>query len=289
MKEFLDFATTNGYTEKVIWSLIWLVAIIIMIKMINRILFKAIKDNGTYHQAKKTTDYSLSILLIIVLIFIWMESTKNLATYIGLLSAGIAISLKELFSNMAGWVFIMVKKSFKVGDRILIGHQKGDVIDIRVFQFSLMEVSADEEGEQSTGRIIDVPNYFILTYPLVNYTKGFEYIWNEIKVLLTFESDWKYAKTLLEGIINDKEFHEVTEVDSQIKNAAKRYRIHYKTLTPIVYTDVKESGVQLTLRYLCAPKQKRTTVNIIWEEVLQMIDTNANIDLAYPTKRVINL
>ena len=288
MDKFIQIVTDSAYTEKIIWSVIWLVAIIVIIKVIDRILYKTIKDNGMYHQAKKTTNYSLSILLMIVLIFIWMESTNNLATYVGLLSAGVAISLKELFSNMAGWVFIIAKKSFKVGDRILIGDQKGDVIDIRVFQFSLMEVSSSEDGEQSTGRIIDVPNYFILTYPLVNYTKGFEYIWHEIKVLLTFESDWQGAKTLLEGIINSKKFHEVTEVDSQIRNAAKRYRIHYNTLTPIVYTDVKESGVQLTLRYICAPKQKRTTVNIIWEEVLQMIDENPTIDLAYPTKRVIN-
>jgi len=47
-------------------------------------------------------------------------------------------------------------------------------------------------------------------------------------------------------------------------------------------------GVRLTLRYICSPIQKRTTVNIIWEEVLQMIDENPSIDLAYPTKRVIN-
>lgn len=289
MNDFMSAVVTSGYTVKIIWSIIWLVAIVIANKMISRILFKTIKDNGTYHQAKKTANYSLSVVLIIVLIFIWMESTKNLATYAGLLSAGVAISLRELFSNMAGWVFIVTKKTFRVGDRILIGDQKGDVIDIRLFQFSLMELSASDDGEQSTGRIIDVPNYYILTYPLINYTKGFEYIWNEIKVLLTFESDWKGAKKLLEEIITDKEFHEMTEVDSQIKNAAKRYRIHYSTLTPIVYTDVKDSGVQLTLRYLCAPKQKRTTVNIIWEEVLEMIDTHEDIDLAYPTKRVVNL
>ena len=288
MSEFLGVINNFAYTGRVVWSILWIIAIVVIIKVLNRVLYKTIKDNMMYHKARRISYYSLVVFLIIILIFIWMDSANNLATYIGLLSAGIAISLKELFSNIAGWIFLSIKKPFVVGDRILIGEQKGDVIDIRVFQFSLMEVSASDEGEQSTGRIIDVPNYFILTYPLLNYTKGFEYIWNEIKVLLTFESDWQLAKSKIETILNDKEFNELTDVNSQIKEAAKRYMIHYNTLTPIVYTDVKDSGIQLTLRYLCAPKQKRKTVNILWEELLMMMEEESNIDLAYPTKRVIN-
>lgn len=274
--------------EKLIWSVLWIIMTIVAVKVVNRILFKTIKDNKVYHLAKRATNYTIIGVMSIIILSLWLESADNLATYIGLLSAGVAIALKELFSNMAGWLFIVFRKPFKQGDRILINEQKGDVIDIRIFQFSLMEVSAEDDGEQSTGRIVDVPNYFILMYPLVNYTKGFDYIWHEIKVVLTFESDWKLAKALLEKVINDKDFYDITEVDGQIKNAAKQYMIHYKNLTPIIYTDVKDSGVQLTLRYLCAPKQKRTTVNTIWEEVLHIIDEQPTIDLAYPTRRVIN-
>jgi small-conductance mechanosensitive channel len=133
-----------------------------------------------------------------------------------------------------------------------------------------------------------VPNHFVFSYPLVNYTKGFEYIWNEIKVLITFESDWELAKKLLTEIVNKDSKHLIKEAKGQVREAAKKYMIHYDKLTPIVYTDVKTSGVQLTLRYLCSPKQRRGTVNMMWEDILKMLDENTTIDLAYDTRRVIN-
>lgn len=226
--------------------------------------------------------------MIVIIILIWMDSVGNLTTYVGLLSAGIAIALKEIFTNLAGWLFIETRKPFEVGHRILVGDQKGDVIDKSLFQFSLMEVSSYSDGEQSTGRIIDIPNGFVFTYPTVNYTKGFEYIWNEVKLLITFESDWKKAKTLLLDIAN-KETNITTErASKQIRDASKKYMIHYNKLTPIIYTDVLESGIRLTVRYLCEPKRRRTTTNKIWEDILELIHENDDIELAYPTRRVIN-
>lgn len=272
---------------KTILSILSLMGTMILIKSINVILYKTIEENGKYYFVKKKVVYFLSILWIIIILFIWSDATANLTTYIGLLSAGIAIALRELFTNIAGWLFIEIRQPFDVGHRILIGDQKGDVIDIRLFQFSLMEVSNFEDGEQSTGRIIDVPNNFIFLHPLVNYTKGFKYIWNEIKCLLTFESDWILGKELLTEIANKNTTNLTTEAQLQVKKAAKKYMIHYNKLTPIVYTDVKESGIQLTIRYLCAPKQRRITANNIWEDILNIVKEHDHINLAYPTQRLI--
>lgn len=288
MEAFMDFISKIDYGDKIIWTLVWLITIILINKLINRILYKAIKIPSKYYILKKRMNYLTSFIFFLMILFIWSDTTSNLTTYIGLLSAGIAIALKEFFVNIAAWLFIAFKKPFDVGHRVLIGEQRGDVIDIRVFQFSLMEVSSEKEGEQSTGRIIDVPNYYVLTFPVINYTKGFEYIWNEINVLITFESDWKLAKKLLTDIVNKDAAHLTDHVKNQLNEAAKKYMIQYNKLTPIVYTDVLDSGVQLTLRYLCSPKQRRTSNNAIWEDILLMLDEYDNIDLAYPTRRIIN-
>ena len=78
----------------------------------------------------------------------------------------------------------------------------GDVIDIRLFQFSINEIGNWVDADQSTGRIIHIPNGIVFTEPQANYTAGFQYIWNEIPVLVTFESDWKKAKQILTDIVN---------------------------------------------------------------------------------------
>ncbi|PKM60016.1 MAG: mechanosensitive ion channel protein MscS [Firmicutes bacterium HGW-Firmicutes-4] len=285
ISEIMNYLYENNHTLTIIFSIGWLIITILVVTLINRLLFRYIDDISRYHALRKRVYYAFSIVYLIILWVLWARNTAYIATYIGLLSAGIAIALKDLFANIAAWFFIMIRKPFEIGQRILINDSRGDVIDIRLFQFSLMEVTDVQVGEQSTGRIVDIPNHFVFTYPTVNYTKGFMYIWNEIKVLITFESDWQLAKQKLTEIVNHHALHFTEEAAEQIKSTARKYMILYNNLTPIVYTDVKESGIELTLRYLCLPKQRRDTNNNIWEDVLKLVSDTPQIELAYPTRR----
>lgn len=288
MQDYFNILINNLLFKKSIWSIILLIFAIIVIKIINNTLHNWIDDTNRFYKARKLTYYIASFIYILILIFIWFDNVGAFTTYIGLLSAGIAVALKDLFSNIAGWFFIIIKRPFKVGDRILIKGKRGDVIDVRLFQFSLIEVNEPEDGEQSTGCIVDIPNHYIFLYPVVNSVKGFEYIWNEIKIEITFESNWKEAKKEFEKIVNKHTLHFTDEAEEKVKQASRRFMIYYNTFTPIVYTDVSASGVILTMRYLCAPKDKRTTKNDIWEELLDYVNSRDDIDLAYPTKRVVN-
>ena len=237
---------------------------------------------------RKTTTYTYYFLIIILLGVVWMEDLNNLVTYLGLVSAGIVIVLSDPITNIAGWFFIFTRRPFNVGDRIQIGEHAGDVIDARIFQFTLLEIGNWVDAEQSTGRMIYIPNRKVFSDPLANYSKGFQFIWNEIPVLITFESDWRSAKTILNTIIAkyDLEFRE--DVEEQIQMTAQEYLIYTPTTTPKVYTAVKDSGVLLTIRYLCKPHDRRSTTEVIWEEILDAFEKHAEINLAYPTTRFYN-
>ncbi|MFO7915640.1 MAG: hypothetical protein R6U43_08095, partial [Candidatus Krumholzibacteriales bacterium] len=117
-------------------------------------------------------------------------------------------------------------------------------------------------------------------------SKGFQYIWNEMPVLITFESDWKKAKEILIGIARKHSEHLSESAQERVKAAARRYLIIYKALTPTVYTSVKESGVMLTIRYLCEPRERRESSQDIWEDVLKEFAAHDDIVLAYPTTRI---
>jgi len=73
-----------------------------------------------------------------------------------------------------------------------------------------------------------------------------------------------------------------------VRESASRYMIFYRILTPMAYTSVKDSGVQLTLRYLCEPRKRRDTESRVWEAILDAIEADPSIELAYPTWRVYN-
>ncbi len=271
--------------EKIITTLsiflvLWIIRFIII-----KILWQKSDNVRTRYHWRRNTTYALIFILLFALGFIWIERFKSLGTFLGLLSAGIAIALKDLLANLAGWIFIMVRKPFKIGDRVEIENFAGDVIDIHVFRFTLLEMGNWVEADQTTGRIVHIPNGKIFITALANYHGGFNYIWNEIPVLITFESNWQKAKNILIEVIHAHAEKLSETMEKEIKEASRRFMIHYKHLTPIVYTKVKEFGVLLTIRYLCQIRNRRGSEEVLWEEILKQFAVCSDIDFAYPTTR----
>ncbi len=149
----------------------------------------------------------------------------------------------------------------------------------------MLEIGNWVDADQSTGRIVHIPNGKVFIVPQANYTSGFDYIWNEISVRITFESDHLKAKTILQEITNVKAKNFSDDVEKEILEASKTYLIYYKNLTPIVYTKVKDFGIQLTIRYLCNPRKRRSSEHEIWEEIIARIKKEPDIQFAYPTTR----
>jgi small-conductance mechanosensitive channel len=282
-------ASVTGLTTETSLNLANTAAILLVLwaarPLVLRIVWRRTDDARTRYEWRRISGYVAATLGVLLVGRIWFKGFQSLAVYAGLFSAGIAIALKDLVANAAAWVFIVSRRPFAVGDRIQIGEFSGDVIDIRFFQFSLMEVGNWVEADQSTGRVLHIPNGMLLSAPLANYSHGFRYIWNEIPVLVTFESNWRKAKEILQEVATAHDDQKSKRAERTVKEASKRFMISYSTLTPIVYTTVRDSGVLLTIRYLCLPRQRRGTEEAMWEDVLDRFATAPDIDFAYPTRR----
>lgn len=240
-------------------------------------------------QFQKTIGIIYNIILVVVIWQVWLPSVTSLVTYLGLLTAGIAIALKDVIANLFGWLFIIWRRLFEVGDRIQIDEIIGDVIDQTLFTFSLMEIRNWVDADQSTGRVVFVPNSKVFSAPLFSYTAGIGgYIWNELPILITFESNWKKAKLEFQTILDNYFIENPIDQNKFItKQKNEKFLVYLGVLTPIVYTSVKESGVLLTMRFLCEPYNRRGVSAQLWEIILSLVDQNEDIALAYPTQRVI--
>lgn len=286
------FENTIGLSADTQAKIITTIIIIFILWLLRRIVltiaFRKNHDVRFQYRFRKTSVYIISIIGFLILGRIWFEGFQSLTTFLGLLTAGLAIALRDPLVNLAGWLFIFWRKPFQVGDRIQLGNNSGDVIDIRIFQFTIMEIGNWVDSDQSTGRIIHIPNGKVFTDVQANYTTGFNYIWNEIPVLVTFESNWRKAKGILSQIINKHAEHLTSAAQEKIKEASRKFMIFYTKLTPIVYTTVKDSGVLLTMRYLCDPRKRRSSEHDVWEEILDEFSKCSDIDFAYPTQRFYN-
>lgn len=278
---------SDSTTERLLFTLIALLLLILLRLIAAKLINRNIKDNRRRYHARRVTTYVHTTVVILVIGPIWFKGIASIGTFLGLASAGLAVALHDAIANIAGFFFIEARKPFRVGDRIELDGVKGDVIDLRLFEFSIVEVGNWVDADQSTGRIVHLPNSMVMRSPLSNYNIGFEYIWNEIPVLVTFESNWKKAKALLSEI-SEKHAESLSRgAQEQIRRAARKYLIVVGTLTPTVYTTVKDSGVMLTIRYIVNPRQRRGTEQQMWEEILEAFANEADIDLAYNTTRFV--
>ena len=274
-----------GTQAKLLLSLVFIAVLWVLRRLAQRVVYRKTDDVKIRYRWTKSLTYAAALIGILAVGRVWYHGISSIATFLGLLSAGLAIAFKDILVDVAGWLFILWRRPFDVGDRIQIGDHRGDVIDLRIFQFSLLEIGNWVDAEQSTGRVIHVPNGQVFTQTQANYTQGFQYIWNEIPVLVTFESDWEAAKALLMKIAQEHAAPLSDTAAAELRSAAEKYMIFYRNLSPTVYTTVKDCGVLLTIRYLCNARQRRGTEQTIWEAILRAFGARQDVDFAYPTQR----
>jgi small-conductance mechanosensitive channel len=269
----------------IVSTIVALAVVLVLRRVARRVVSSNVDETMGAYRANKIINYLATATFLITAAFIWIDVFEDLPTYLGLVSAGIAIALADVLKNMVGWAYILSRKPFQVGDRIEVGVFKGDVVDIRLFRFSLMEIDGWVDAEQSTGRLVHIPNGIVFNKEVANYTEGFGYIWHEIPVLITFESDWKLAEQLMLEVLE----HDAPDVEgmagSRIRATARRYSIRVGALSPIVYLTVKDSGVLLTARFLVEARTRRGREDRIWRAVLEAFSEHPNVELAYPTVR----
>lgn len=288
VREFLQtqFQLNPDTQEKLFTTLLIILIMIVVRWILLRYVNKRFLENTkALYTWRKAIEYIVYLIGALLIGRIWLVGLQSILTYLGILSAGLAIALQDPIMDLVGWVFIVTRRPFSVGDRIEVGEYSGDVIDIRLFQFSMLEIGKRIEAEQSTGRILHVPNGHVFTHVFANYSQGLPFIWNEIPILVTYESDWEKAKAILIEVIQTYAPAVDQQKLKQRQIKGMRFVISYNNIEPTIYIEIASSGVLLTLRYLVQPRQKRGSEQTIHEAILRAFAPHDDIDFAYETQR----
>jgi len=273
--------------NKYIVSGIIIVIIFIISLILERLVNKKIKNANVRHLSRKWIQYGRIVIIILILLLTWLKDFSSITTILGFTSAGLALALHPVFINIAGWLLIIVKKPINIGDRIEYQSIKGDVIDIQMFYTLILEVGNWVDGDQSTGRVVSIPNGKIFTENYFSTTIGFNGIWNEVKILITFDSNKEKAKKIIMDIANEFVNEEVLSTirKEQIK-MSKKYAIKPGKVTPITYFTIQPSGVQIELRYITLARNRRGIKTKLSEKIYEVIHEAEDIDFAYPSQKI---
>ena len=239
-----------------------------VLELIYRQFVKDPKKRFIYNQKKNVV---VTIFMFACCLIVWNTHVAGLVTIISFLSAGIAIAVRDIIMNFFAGIYLRVAKPFNLEDRIEINGMRGDVVKISSLSFEMLELGERVNGEQSTGRIIHIPNSLIFTYALKNYHTAFQYIWNEIVVRVPLDADIDQTKTVLYDIIerNDTIKETPKNMESQMENASLDYIIYFNHVRPIVYTKIVQNHVELYIRYLVTPKKSRNVEDAIYRDILE--------------------
>lgn len=287
MKNILAYIDRIGFSDRLIDSALAFIFFLLLRWALLRIFSRFPHEKQKAFLWRKAATYCSVSVLALLLALVWLRGFHSLSTFIGLLSAGLAIALKDPITNIAGWLFILIRKPFETGDRVQVGEYAGDVIDIDIFQFTLMESgTAGASKDIRTGRLIKISNSAVFTEPQINFTKGwFEYIWNTMEVCVTFESNWKKARAILHEIATAESEDTGRRAKETITRAAEKYMVLDMGVEARVLAAIAENGVVLTAVYLCDPRSRRSSSSRFSEQLLERFDREDDIAFAYNTQR----
>lgn len=262
---------SSSYIDLFLYSFISYIFVKVFVKIICFFNTKFNSNERTlYLINKKVTAFGV-VVNIILLILIWESKITKLMTLISFVSAALAFALRDFVYNFFAGIYINVKKPFKVEDRVEVDGIVGDVVNISSLTFDILEVSSKDNGEQSTGIMIHIPNSKVFNGGVKNYTEAFKYIWDEISVRVPIDSDIDNTKSILYDIVRNNEVVKriPRKMKSELNSAIGEYRIYYNKLDPIIYTSIEDSCVVLTIRYLAHPKKVRNIRSDIYTKVLE--------------------
>jgi len=270
------------------------IAILLLFVLLFKWLIKrTITDNERFYMANKIINFTFVFLVVMILLFAYIENVSYLVTVLGFASAGIAIAMKDWFMSMLGWMVIVMGGSIHVGDRVRVDKDGkryiGDVLDISLFRITILEdiTLTTYLHNRRAGRIIFIPNHYIFTEMIANYTHAtMKTVWDGIDFTITFDSNHKKAQHIAKETAKKyaKGYTDITR--KQLNKLRAKYNLKNTNVEPRVYSFLEENGIRISVWYLTNAYATLTLRSTISSEILDQIKEQEDITIAYPTQRI---
>lgn len=284
---FLNLRYENLDLSRIFYSFVAIAASYLILKVILEGLVSIkIPDSKARYSFRKTTQLLFLFASFVIVLRVWIPNPQALLVAYGLFAAGVAIALQDVFKNFAGAIAIFVSNIYRVGDRIEINSKYGDVIDIGLFYTTLIELREWVDGDQTTGRITLIPNGQVLSLPVQNYTKDHNFIWDEISLPITYDSNWQKAIDIIQGIVKKETAEATKRAERGISKLEKKYYLTKRNIEPAIFVTPTDNWIMLRARYVVDARDRRLVNNDLFKLILENVLKAEDITVASQTLTV---
>jgi small-conductance mechanosensitive channel len=254
--------------------------------VLDTLIRRNIRDSRSKYTATKVISVIESVLMLAAVALIWVRDLQALTVFFGIIGAGIAIALQDVFKNFAGSLTILLTRVYGVGDRIEIDGRYGDVMDIGIMNTTLMEIREWVAGDQPTGRLIIIPNGQLITKSVQNFSRDHSFLWDEIQIPITYESNWRRAIEILTGIAQ-RETGDISQVaEVEIERIGEKYFLPRKDIQPAVYVTLTDNWILLSVRFVTYVRERRVVRARLNRLILEAFEQEDGITIASETMDV---
>ena len=266
---------------------------ILMILLVKYLVRRYMSDNDRFYTINKALNVTFGTLLLLTLLFAYIENVDYLVTILGFASAGIAIAMKDWFMSILGWFVIIIGGSIHVGDRVKFVREGmeyvGDIVDISLLRLTIQEdiTLTTYMHNRRAGRIIFVPNNYIFTDMIANYSHaGLKTVWDGIDFMITFDSNVSKASSIAKEVTKkySKGYTEITR--KQLNKLRSQYSMKNTNVEPRVYTFIEPYGIKISAWYHTNAYATLTLRSTISMEIIERLQKEDDISLAFPSQSV---
>lgn len=270
-----------------------IVIMLIVSFLVKLTLKRYFSQNENYYMVNKIINFTLAFLVLMLLLFSYIDNVSYLVTILGFASAGIAIALKDWFMSIFGWLVIVTSGFIQVGDRIRVTKGEvetvGDVLDISLFKITIKEdvTLVSYMKNRRAGRIFFVPNNYIFSELISNYSHSeLKTVWDGIDITLTFDSNFKKAQKIIRDILKhySKGYSDITR--KQLSKMRNKYQLRATGVEPRVFTLLEPHGMVISGWYLTNSFAALVLRSTICAEILEALMREDDIHIAYPTQQI---
>ncbi len=267
-------------------ALVVTIAYLVFSVIVGMILVRRIQDMKTRYTAMKGVSLVSAVIVLLLSLRVWVAEPSSLLVAYGIIGAGIAFALQDVIKNIVGGILIIVSGYYRVGERIAIDDRIGDVMDIGILKTTLMEIRGWVGGDQPSGRLLSIPNGLVLNHSFINYNRDHSFLWDEISIPLTYESDWRRAREIVLSILSTETDAMTAQAELEIERLGQRYYLPRKVVEPSVYIGLTDNWITLDARYVTDSRTRRILRSRLNELILSAFEKEDTITIASETMTV---
>jgi small-conductance mechanosensitive channel len=214
-------------------------------------IFRYVREPHRRYQLGLIRKIAVWFVIALVVAFAFASELGSLATFAGLITAGIALALQNVILSVAGYFYLIGKYGVRVGDRVSVAGVTGEVVDIGLVRLHLVELASGESDARPTGRVVVFSNSVVFqpTAGLYKQIPGTNFVWHEITLTVAPEGNYQDIEGRLKGVV-EAVFEEYREnMENQSKEITRNLNVSGHTLSPQSRLRLTKDGLSVVLRY----------------------------------------